>query len=368
MASLLLLLIVLAGNFTPVGKSWALALLVAFFTLAARLLFGWRKAHSPLNTTIMRSTLCVLVAAAVISYTLGIWLGFSRSYFSLDPVNLLNGLIPTLVLICTTEVLRTIIAVRSGKDLTPLVVFTILSASLSIFAQTNPSSLSNFEQVFVFTSTIILPTLAREALCSFLVRRVGMLPGLVAKIALVCFVYLIPIVPSLGDYIFAIVHILTPYFIYRLANRSFSYYDNDESTNVSVINFGFLTVPIVASLIVLSVLVSGISKYQLIAVASDSMTPTYSRGDAVLFEKTSADKIVVGDVLVFQHSGVIVTHRVMSVFDQGEKLRFQTKGDANEEPDPDLVDEGEVLGKVNLVSKYIGYPTVFITEMFRGET
>ena len=43
---------------------------------------------------------------------------------------------------------------------------------------------------------------------------------------------------------------------------------------------------------------------------------------------------------------------------------FTTKGDANNAPDGFISTNENVIGKVDYVVKYIGYPTVLINELF----
>ena len=114
-------------------------------------------------------------------------------------------------------------------------------------------------------------------------------------------------------------------------------------------------------------LVSGIFKYKMIAIASNSMKPVYSRGDAVIYEKIDIKELEVGDVLAFQKDSIVVTHRITKIWRQNDKYYFTTKGDNNNTEDVFAPKEENVLGRVNIVFKYIGYPTVLINEFFRKE-
>ncbi|EMA60794.1 peptidase S26B, signal peptidase [Halorubrum lipolyticum DSM 21995] len=54
-------------------------------------------------------------------------------------------------------------------------------------------------------------------------------------------------------------------------------------------------------------------------------------------------------------SDVPVTHRVIDVVDESGGLAFETRGDANEGPDPGLVPAANLVGAVALTVPYIGY-------------
>ena len=59
----------------------------------------------------------------------------------------------------------------------------------------------------------------------------------------------------------------------------------------------------------------------------------------------------VGDVITFRAlgSGVVVTHRIVDVIERDSLagVHYQTRGDANDSADPDLVPAGNVIALVN---------------------
>ena len=105
-------------------------------------------------------------------------------------------------------------------------------------------------------------------------------------------------------------------------------------------------------------------KYQIIAIATNSMVPTFERGDAIIFEKVDVHDIMVGQVLVFQSDRKIITHRVEEIVNSDNKVYFYTKGDANNARDSGIIEGDNVLGVGKTIVKFIGYPTVIINELF----
>jgi signal peptidase len=96
-------------------------------------------------------------------------------------------------------------------------------------------------------------------------------------------------------------------------------------------------------------------------VTGGSMEPTYHLGSAVLLD-VSHRTPAVGDVVTFTSSNqVVVTHRVVSLHNNGGELYLQTKGDANPAPDKDLVNVKAVLGEPGWSAPWIGYATNFLT-------
>jgi len=64
-----------------------------------------------------------------------------------------------------------------------------------------------------------------------------------------------------------------------------------------------------------------------------------------------------GDIISFRLPGIDtpICHRVIDIIETDEGLFFQTKGDANEEPDPYLVSVQDVTGKAVFYTPYVGY-------------
>ncbi len=79
-------------------------------------------------------------------------------------------------------------------------------------------------------------------------------------------------------------------------------------------------------------------------VMSGSMSPALRPGDLVIVK--GEEPINLGDMVTVKSGEFTYTHRVV------EKLEgdmFRLKGDANEDPDPNLVEASQIIGKVVLV-------------------
>ena len=107
-------------------------------------------------------------------------------------------------------------------------------------------------------------------------------------------------------------------------------------------------------------------------VLSGSMRPTFEVGGMIITKPVKLEDIKpgdheerTGDVIAFrlERGGEEeqITHRVVDVIELEGKLWFQTWGDANEEPDPDLVtSEGDTIRKVYFHVPYLGYVASFM--------
>jgi signal peptidase len=98
--------------------------------------------------------------------------------------------------------------------------------------------------------------------------------------------------------------------------------------------------------------------YQALVVRSGSMAPKIPTGSVVFYSKLAADKVKVGQIIVFSRPGQPgerVTHRVFKIGKSPTGPYFITKGDANGAPDDwrvPAVGTGWVAG---LHVPYVGY-------------
>ncbi|WP_169051791.1 signal peptidase I [Halorhabdus amylolytica] len=83
-------------------------------------------------------------------------------------------------------------------------------------------------------------------------------------------------------------------------------------------------------------------------VLSGSMSPAIGPGDVIVVGSVQAGDVQVGDVITFRRGGESrpTTHRVVDVVDSDGSVAFRTAGDNNEDPDPDLVEPSQLVGKV----------------------
>lgn len=86
-----------------------------------------------------------------------------------------------------------------------------------------------------------------------------------------------------------------------------------------------------------------------IKITYDSMAPVFTTGDTVIYESVDPDTLKVGDIIAFwaivDSQRVVMIHRIVEIYDMGDNVSFQTKGDNNSQPDASPVHESNVLGK-----------------------
>lgn len=100
-------------------------------------------------------------------------------------------------------------------------------------------------------------------------------------------------------------------------------------------------------------------------VRSGSMEPAIQVGSVVIIQPVKPSHVEKDDIITFEDEEVSeeegsehtnrVTHRVVKIRKNSEKLEFKTKGEANEDPDPGWVKEDQLVGKVMFSVPKLGY-------------
>ena len=367
----LLILLYSLFNYIYILKKFTLIkielILMAFWILLCALviiLYGFPRKNVSNKSNAIKSIIVILLINLIISYLLGLVTGFSRNVLSKNIFLSFKLVVIVSIWLIAKEIIRYIIAQNSEYKKKPIIILTIAFIIFEVVLQYK--SINTFEELFLFLSVTIIPTIVREIILSYISFNFGLAASLIYIIPFEIFQYIVPIIPNLGNYINSIINLIMPFLLYMSLVKIVKYNNKENLEYNSKLKYVIL-VPIFAFLVLVIVLVSGIFKYKLIAIGSNSMNPIFSRGDSVIYEQTKdISKLKEGDILVFKKKDYIITHRIVSINYKNNKVLIKTKGDNNEKTDSYYVYEDEVLGVIRSVVKYIGYPTVWISENIKG--
>ena len=112
--------------------------------------------------------------------------------------------------------------------------------------------------------------------------------------------------------------------------------------------------------------------YPIAIIEGNSMYPNLQNGDLVVFHTVPPQEIVNGTIIVFVQGETgmsmldslikpVVIHRVVDIIVQADGvINYRTKGDNNQDGDPQLVKGMEVLGTPNVIVPKLGILLLFI--------
>ena len=100
-----------------------------------------------------------------------------------------------------------------------------------------------------------------------------------------------------------------------------------------------------------------------VAVESNSMVPTFYKGDLLVLQGVPPEQLLVGDIIVFVPEGrtIPIVHRII---DKNPDGSFQTKGDANSQqlPFEKRITPDQIHGKEIAIIPFLGWVKIGVTE------
>ena len=318
---------------------------------------------------ITQSIVIIVIIYCMIYFSLGLVFGYERSPYSHEVVAILKNLWTFISVIVFQEFTRYQLVKLSPKKIGYYALITALFIIAEIDFWNFSSNFSNNVEFFKYMSQTIVPLIVTNCLFTYLSIMSANLPATIYRCLLMLMTILLPIFPSLNWLIKAMMEIV----LVIIASLYVNYVDIKSSRIMtrrqvkkeSVVSY----IPFVIVLVVLVCFISGTFKYQPIAVLSNSMLPTFARGDAVIMkkiDKKDLKKLKKGTILYYSKEGRLIVHRIVSVkhTDDG-KVEVTTKGDNNNANDPWVITEDDMIGTVSFMIPYIGYPSVWVNELLK---
>ncbi|MGN0734055.1 MAG: signal peptidase I [Emergencia sp.] len=95
--------------------------------------------------------------------------------------------------------------------------------------------------------------------------------------------------------------------------------------------------------------VSSLAGFTPMVVESDSMAPTFSKGDLIVIKKCDTASLNEGDIITFHtiinNEYALNTHRIESIAEMNGARSYVTKGDNNDIADTHVIADGDIVGK-----------------------
>lgn len=309
-------------------------------------------------------TITMLILAIIylgVFYIMGLYFGFTESSVKLSLWSVLNYIIPLSLIIISSEVIRNIFLAQKAKYAKAIIFFIMVMIDIIIYAGIyDITSLNGFLTVVGF---ILFASISCNLLYNYISSRFGLKSIITYRLITALYVYFIPIIPNVYIFFRSLFRMLYPYLIYLILESTYSKSNfaiayKDKKKNI----LGVTIMVIIMTLI--TMLISCQFKYGILVVGSGSMTGTINKGDAVVFESYRGQKIKEGQVIVFESGNDKVIHRVVDIKNVNGENRYFTKGDANKNMDDNYITDKKIFGISIFKIKFIGYPTIWIKEIF----
>lgn len=321
---------------------------------------------------IIQSVVIIMIIYSMIYFSLGLIFGYEKSPYSHQLVPVIKNVWSFVVFIAFQEFTRFQILKITPKKLGYYAIVTILFVVAEIDFWSFTSNFASNAETFKYFSKVLLPVLVSNCLFTYLAITSGNVASTIYRGILALLVVLLPIYPSINWLIKSMIDIILVVIVALYVNyvdlRTSRTLNRRALKKESVTSY----IPFVIILIVVVCFVAGTFKYQPIAVLSNSMYPTFSRGDAVIVEKidskdiNSLKKLKKGTILYFSKDSNLIIHRIVGIEYEGDnRVIIYTKGDNNNTTDGWTVTNEEILGTVKFMMPYVGYPSVLVNELLK---
>lgn len=346
--------------------------IIGFIALELLLLvkyFGISKIYDKYKRENILNILIVIFSYYFITYLLGLYVGFVQSSYIMKLGYIIKKLVPSLVLIIISEILRYEYISKGKKNKVIIFLSVVFFILVDAITKINGYNLKDMGVLITFIASIIVPSIAKNVFLTYECYKAGYKASIIYRCLMELPIYILPILPNLGVYVNSSIEVIIPSVIFYLSYELYRDKDKKEKVrNRKTYDIFFYIIIII--LLVIMALTSGLFKYHAIAVGSGSMTPNINKGDAVIVEKLSVEEIKnieVGEILVFRKDGVTIVHRVVQINKiTDDKYYFYTKGDNNNSYDGYPISIENIVGVAKGRIRYIGYPTVILNEILEG--
>ena len=241
------------------------------------------------------------------------------------------------------------------------VVATIIYAISDI----SMNDLADSSNVMKFVFADILPIISSNVVCTYIAMNQFYKPAICYRVITFSYWILAPILPKVPWIMKSVIDIIIPVilFIYIRYLKNKNDVQKKKKTIESTDPKSIILLVVVVVLILWFDM--GLFPIRPSAIATGSMEKTLMVGDVAILKKCTAEELEVGDIVQYQKENFTVIHRVISKYTEKGKIYFITKGDNNNAPDSKKVKPEQIQGKYRCHVKYVGFPSVWLSEALR---
>lgn len=368
---LILLVFLFFVLFAPnIIKRQILSIIIFIYMLIVYNLLKRRETKSIYKKQVIVIMLLFALMYLGVFYLLGLHFGFVKAKITLSLWSMFRFIIPLTIIIISAEIIRNVflaqgikLNIRSKKINISIILTYITMVLMDLIIYTDEYNLTNLDDFLIAIGFVLFASFSSNLLFNYIASRYGSKGNIIFRLITVLYIYIIPITPDVYIFLNSFLRMVCPYLIYLILEKLYS--TNDFATAYSdrkkeVVGTTLLLV-VITSLIML---ISCQFRYGILVVGSRSMTGTLNKGDAVIFESYKEQEISKGQIIIFDYNGIQTIHRVIEIKEVNGEYQYYTKGDYNKEKDEGYITNNNINGLVRLKVKYIGYPTIWIRNLF----
>lgn len=344
------------------AKLQLLPIFIIIFLLSF-IFFKFRKDKTYARIQVTITMLLIGIVQIVLYLLTGFLEGFSKNAISMSFNRFLTVILPIILILVVIELLRYMISVKFEKNnlirILSITMFVLFDVTL-FGSNVNFNSL---DSVLEFLGITFFPSLVSNIVFDDMVVKYGYKPILVYRLLTTLCYYMLPIVPNMYILFRAIARIVIPLIFYFILSYMYDRVTFQEALKVKP-KISISSIIILILVIIMAGLISCEFRYGILTIGSGSMTGTLNKGDIAFFEKFNGQELEIGDIIIFKRGKRNIVHRITQVGIFNDEYVYITKGDKNKVEDTGYVYQKDIQGIVHYRIKYIGYPSIWIRNLF----
>ena len=336
----------------------ASAFIIVLFFLSV-VLIGYKK---PRNTKLKKDvtflTILIIVTYFFAIYMLGFYTGFLENPYSLSPYYICYNLGTVIIISVFIELFRYLmIDINKGNriiyNLTTIIIILFeISLAFTIV------DFNNSDELYKAIVTLAIPIIIKNISFSYISSRTGFKPLILYRLGLDLYIYLFPITPDLGDFLYTTINIILPFILYYL---TYIYYKQDsDEVNYNTNNKSY-TFPIVVIIIVVVFLSTSLYLKQnnlMLKLCNNDYGTELKRGDIVIVNKDyNIRNLEEGKVIGYKLDNKVYFYEIVEKDE--DSTEFVVKDD-------EIIEREDIIGIANFRIPYIAYPIRYILDFLRG--
>jgi len=296
-------------------------------------------------------------------YMMGILSGFYRNSTPFNIVNFKSRILPYVIMVICSEIIRKIFIVRKNKKATILITIGLIIAEITMYLGLYKTF--SAEEILALVGYVGFSAISINLLCNYMVKRYGIVPGIIYRVITTIYVYIFDILPDVMMLLQSVYRLIYPYIVYLVID---AVYEEKKRVKQAKNNNKQSTISLIICTVLMAIIIMLVScqfKYGMMAIASSSMAYSINKGDAVVFEKYENQKLQTGQVIIFNKEGTVTVHRIVDIETSNEETIYYTKGDNNSQQDPGYIKGNEIIGIVKFRIMYFGWGTIWFNELWK---
>lgn len=309
--------------------------------------------------------LLVSTVYIMLFYLTGLEFGFHQTLYPFSKTSLFQVILPIGFITICSEIIRYVFLAQDNKQVK--YISFVLFVLIDYVMMYNIYSFTSLNATMDIIGLLIFPSITLNFLCHYLSENYGYWPGIIYRLIMNLYIYLIPVAPLMPDSLDALSKLFYPLII--LWFIKLLYQQKKSAVNLKSVRFANISFAIIMIFMVcLVMIVSNKFRFGSIVIATPSMEGEINVGDMIIYERIDSDDVVsVGQVIVYEKDDIIIVHRVDEVEYIDGVLRYYTKGDANENRDSGYITRDNIIGITDFKVAYVGYPTLWLLELFEND-